>query len=105
MTTDGTHILCLILSKSVQLLTNMMFALYVSYMVSITLRYIPSWWPDGKECACNAGDQGSIPGLRRFPGEGNVNPLQYPCLENPKDRGAWQATVHGIAKSQTRLSN
>ena len=83
MTTDGTHILCLILSKSVQLLTNMMFALYVSYMVSITLRYIPSWWPDGKECACNAGDQGSIPGLRGSLGEGTGNSFQYSCLKNP----------------------
>ena len=64
---------------------------------SITLRYIPSWWPDGKECACNAGDQGLIPGLRRSPGEGNVNPLQYSCLENPMDR-AWHATFHGVAK-------
>ena len=53
----------------------------------------------GKEFACNAGDLGSIPGLRRFPGEGNGNPLQYSCLENPIDRGAWQATVHRIAES------
>ena len=47
---------------------------------------------------------GSIPGLGRSPGEGNGNPLQYSRLENPTDRGAWQATVHGVAKSQTRLS-
>ena len=59
---------------------------------------------DGKESACNAGDLSSIPGLGRFPGEGNGNPLQY-CLENHKDRGAWKATVHGVTKSQTRLSN
>ena len=52
----------------------------------------------------NVGDAGSIPGLRRCPGEGNGNPLQYSCLENPMDRGAWQATVHEIAKSQTQLS-
>ena len=45
-----------------------------------------------KESACNAGDPGSIPGLGRSPGEGNSNPLQYTCLENPMDRGAWQAT-------------
>ena len=50
---------------------------------------------DGKESACNAGDPGSIPGLGRSPGEGNGNPLQYSRLENPMDRGAWQATVHG----------
>ena len=57
-----------------------------------------------KASACNAGDLGSIPGLGRSPGEGNGNPLQYSCLENPMDRGAWWATVHGIAKSRTRLS-
>ena len=55
--------------------------------------------------ACNAGDPGSIPGLGRSPGEGNGNPLQYSCLENPMDRGAWWATVHGVTKSRTRLSN
>ena len=47
-------------------------------------------------------DTGSIPGLGRSPGEGNGNPLQYPCLENPMDRGAWWVTVHRVAKSQTR---
>ena len=60
---------------------------------------------DNKEPACNAGDLGSIPGLGRAPGEGNGNPLQYSCLENSMDGGAWQATVHGVAKSQTRLSD
>ena len=54
-----------------------------------------------KESASNAGDVGLISGLGRFPGEGNGNPLQYSCLENPMDRGAWQTTVHGVAKSQT----
>ena len=58
-----------------------------------------------KASACNEGDLGSIPGLGRSPGEGNGNPLQYSCLENPMDRGAWWATVHGVEKSQTRLSN
>ena len=52
----------------------------------------------GKESACNAGDQGSIPGSGRSSGEGNGNPLQYSCLENPMDRGAWQATVHRVAR-------
>ena len=52
----------------------------------------------GKESACNAGDLGSILGLGRSPGEGNGNPLQYSCLENPMDRGAWQATVHGVTR-------
>ena len=60
---------------------------------------------DGKESACNAGDMDSIPGLGRSPGEGNGNPPQYSCLKNPRDRGAWQAAVHGVAKSQTRLSD
>ena len=60
---------------------------------------------EGRESACNSGDMGSIPGLRRSPGEGNGYSLQYSCLYNPVDRGAWRATVHGIAKSQTRLSN
>ena len=59
----------------------------------------------GKESACNAGDPGSIPGLGRVPGDGNGNPLQYSCLGSPMDRGAWWATVHGVSKSQTRLSN
>jgi len=55
---------------------------------------------DSKESAGNPGDPGSIPGMGRSPGEGNGNPLQYSCLENPTNRGAWWATVHGIAKSQ-----
>ena len=59
---------------------------------------------DGKESTCNVGDLGSIPGLGRCPGEENGNPLQSPCLENPMDRGAWQSTVHRVAKSQTHLS-
>ena len=56
---------------------------------------------DNKESACYAGDLGLILGSGRSPGEGNGNPLQYSCLENPIDRGAWQATVHGITKSWT----
>ena len=60
---------------------------------------------DGKTSAYNAGDPGSIPGSGRSPGEGNSNPLQYSCLENPMDGGAWQAIVHGVTKSWTRLSN
>ena len=60
---------------------------------------------DDKVSACNVGDLGSIPGLGRSPGEGNDNPLQHSCLENPMDRGAWWATVNGVAKSQTRLSD
>ena len=54
-----------------------------------------------KESACSAGDRGSIPGLGRSPAEGNGNPLQYPCLENLMDTGAWWAAVHGVAESGT----
>ena len=57
---------------------------------------------DDKASAYNAEDPGSIPGLGRSSGEGNGNPLQYSCLENPMDRGAWSATVHGVAKSRTQ---
>ena len=60
---------------------------------------------DGEESAHNAGDPGLIPGSGRSPGEGNGNPLQYSCLENSMDRGAWWAIVHGITKSQARLSD
>ena len=58
-----------------------------------------------KESVCNEGDPGSIPGSGRSPGAGNGNPLQDSCLENPMDGGVWQAIVHGVAKSQTQLSN
>ena len=70
----------------------MLEALWASFMVV-------------KKSACNAGDPGSIPGSGRSSGEGNGNPLQYSCLENSMDRGAWQSTVHGATKSWTRLSN
>ena len=62
------------------------------------------WWFSGKESTCNAGDTGdtgSIPGAGRCPGVGNSNPFSYSCSENPMDRGAWQATVRGIAESDT----
>ena len=62
----------------------------------------------GKESVCNAGDTGEaglIPGWGIYPEEGNANLLQYPCLENPMDREAWQATVHGVTKSRTQLSD
>ena len=65
-------------------------------------------FPGGSEVkasACNAGDPGLIPELGRSPGKGNGNPLQYSCLENPMEGGAWQATIHGVAKSQTQLSD
>ena len=60
---------------------------------------------EGKASAYNAEDPGLIPGSGKSPGEGNGNPLQNPCLENSMDGGAWQATVHGVAKSRTRLSD
>ena len=71
--------------------------------------YAVSWgFPggsDSKESACNAEDLSSIPGLGRSPGVGNGNPLQYSCLENPMDRGAWQATVQRVEKSWTQMSD
>ena len=72
-----------------------------------SLIYIYMGFPHGsvgKSSACNAGGPGSIPGLRRSPGEGNGNPLKYSCLENPMDRGAWQATVLGITRVQHDLA-
>ena len=60
---------------------------------------------DGKASVYKAGDLGSSPGLERSQGEGNGNPLQYYCLKNPMDRGAWQAAIYGVAKSWTRLSH
>ena len=56
---------------------------------------------DGEKSACNAGDLGLIPGLERSPGKRKGYALQYSCLENPIDRGAWWATVHGVTKSRT----
>ena len=64
-----------------------------------------SLWLSGQESTCNAEDKGSIPGSGRSPGEGNGNPLQYPCLGNPKHSGDWWATVYEVTKSQTRLRN
>ena len=78
---------------------------YISIDLNICIYvYINIGFPSdsvGKETTCNAGDSGSISGCRRSPGEGNGSPLEYSCLENPMDRGAWQVTVHGVSKSQT----
>ena len=60
------------------------------------------WWLRGKESACNAEDAGLIPGSGRSPGGGRDDPIQYSCLENPMDRGAWRATVHEVTKSRAR---
>ena len=62
------------------------------------------WWLSGKESTCNAGDPCSIPGLGRSPGGLHDNQLQYSCLENPRHRGIWQATVHGVAGSDKTKS-
>ena len=72
-------------------------------MLVFMLAFLSRGFPgdsDGKESSCNAGHSGSIPGSGRSPGKGNGNPLQYSYLENPIDREPWQATVHGVAKSQ-----
>ena len=76
------------------------------FLKSIEYQYfLNSGSSEVKASACNAGDLGSIPGSGRSPGEGNGNPLQYSCMENPMDGGAWWATVHGVAKSRTRLND
>ena len=67
--------------------------------------YMLPWWLSVKESVFNAGDTGLIPGSGRSPGEGNGYALQYSCLGNPMYRGAWWATVHGVAKSWTQLSD
>ena len=83
-------------------------SLRVKWTVKLkTIRGFPNG-TSGKEPTCNAGDVrdvGSIPGSERFPKAGHGNPLQYSCLENPMDRGAWHVTVRGVTKSQTRLTD
>ena len=98
------------------------FASVSTYLVNFTHRQAWSLWdfefvtsalglsvlsfPGGamvKNLLLNTGDAGSIPGSGRFPGGGNGKPLQYSCLEDPMDKGAWKATVHGVAKSRIRL--
>ena len=71
--------------------------LVILYTIHDDYNSLP-WWLSGKESACNAGDADSVPGLGRSHGEGNGNPLQYSCLETSMDKGAWGATVHGVAK-------
>ena len=75
----------------------------IQFKLHLTISY--ALHSEVKASASNAGDLGSIPGSGRSPGEGNGNPLQYSCLENPMDGGAWWATVHGVTKSRTRLSD
>ena len=76
--------------------------LYPAFALSA---YFAQFSSDGKASAYSVGDPGLIPGSGRSFGEGNDNLLQYSCLESPMDRGAWQATVHGVAKHRTRLSD
>ena len=92
---DQTHVSCILLHWQMDSL-------------SVAPRWGFSDGSMGKESSCKAGDTGEtsmIPGLGRSPGEGNGNPFQYSCLENPMDGGAWQVTVHGVTKSWTRLVN
>ena len=89
--------ICLLSSQNISTVNCLIFVFFPLYG--------SSWAFLGKESACNVGDLSSIAGLGRFPGEENGYPLQYSCLENSMDREAWQATVHGIAKSWTLLSN
>ena len=81
---------------------------YKPYAMSQRSKGFPSDGSAGKEATCNAGDTGdvgSIPGSGRFPGGRNGKPLQYSCLENPMDGGAWWAAVHGVAEGQSRLND
>ena len=80
----------------------------VSIMLLVQTIIVAIWYAmgfpggsDGKESTCNAGDAGFFPGSGRSPGEGNAYPLQYSCLENSTDTGAWRATIHGVEKSRT----
>ena len=74
-----------------------LYNIYLFYLLFYIIYGLP-WWLSGKESLANAVDVGSVHGSGRSPAGGNGNPLQYSCLGNPIDRGAWQATVHGVAK-------
>ena len=82
-------------------MTAVSISLWLNLHLPLVIR-VP-WWLSGKESACSAGDLGSIPGLGRSPGGGHGNPVQYSCLENPMDRGAWWAIVHEVTQNPTRL--
>ena len=83
------------------------YSMFLVGRINITkITILPNVFPcasNGKESACNTGDLSSIPGWVRTPGEGNGNPLQYFCLENPRGGGAWWASDYGVAQSRTRL--
>ena len=88
-----------------QFLSSLMLRNHTKDFVSVYTKSMGLPWFLSKESACNAGELGSIPGSGRSPEEGNGYPLQYSCLENSMDRGAWRAIVHGVTKSQTQLSD
>ena len=79
--------------------------LFTSKFIALSVQNLNACMSDGKESACNVGDLSSFPRLGKSPGKGIGNPLQYSCLENSMDRGAWWATVHRVTKSQTQLKN
>ena len=85
------------LSEIMEALVHVSFNIYAILVLP--------WWLSGKESACNAGNASSSSGSRRSPGEWNGNPLQYSCLENPIDGGAWWTTVHAVAKESELLSD
>ena len=96
-------LLCPRNTAALEALTNISEESLVHFFLN-SLWVLTSGFPGGsvsKESACNAGDRGSVPGLGRSPREGNGNPLQYSCLENPMDRGAWRATVYGSQELDT----
>ena len=100
---------CQVLSlphTSVHLVESVTCILWDIHSMHLSLSFLPSLVAQMvKNLPAGAGDPGSIPGSGGSSGEGHSNPLQYSCLENPMDRGIWWATAHGVAKSQTRLSN
>ena len=97
-----THIACVPLSERISQ-PAFMDGLLASYVLSIRV-HLP-WWLRGYSICPQCGRPGFNPWVGKIPGEGNGNPLQYSCLENPMDGGAWEAAVHGVAKSRTRLSD
>ena len=94
-----------------QFITSKFIYIYIYKGIHTLYSILCGGFPDdsaGKESACDTGDVGdssSIPGWGRFPGEGNGNPVQYSCLKNPMDRGAWKVKFHSITNSQKQLSN
>ena len=97
---------CLLYRQScVYVNPNLLIYLLPTLSTLVTIRFALPWWLSGKESICNTGDMGSIPGLARFPGDGNGNPLHYSCLGNPVERGTWRSTVHGVAKESDMIQS